>query len=256
MGILDRFRLSGRVAMVTGGNRGLGRAIAGALAEAGARVAIASRKAEEAQAAAGELESLTGQVCHGYECDVGDSSQVKTLVSQVLIEFGQIDILVNNAGINIRGAIESLSVDEFRQVQETNVTGVWLMCREVAPFMKARRYGRVINMGSVLSVVAMPDRTPYAASKGAVLQLTRVLALEWAPYGITVNAILPGHILTEMDRPLLSDRRTYQSFVAQIPLGRLGEPEEIQGLALFLASDASSFVTGSGIAIDGGMTAR
>lgn len=256
MGILDRFRLDGRVAIVTGGNRGLGSAIAGALAEAGARIAIASRKAEQAQAAACRLESVTGQMCHGYECDVRDPGQVKTLVSQVLIEFGQIDILVNNAGINIRGPIETLSVDEFRQVQETNVTGMWLMCREVAPFMKAHRYGRVINMGSVLSVVAMPDRTPYAASKGAVLQLTRVLALEWAPYGITVNAMLPGHIVTEMDRPLLNDPQTYESFVAQVPLGRLGDPEDIKGLALFLASDASSFVTGSGIAIDGGMTAR
>jgi NAD(P)-dependent dehydrogenase (short-subunit alcohol dehydrogenase family) len=130
------------------------------------------------------------------------------------------------------------------------------MCRAVAPGMKARRYGRVINIGSMMSVVSLPERTPYAASKGAVLQITRTLALEWAPYGITVNAMLPGPFATEINRALLDDPEKYQAFVAQIPLGRWGELEEIGGLTLFLASDASSFVTGAGIAIDGGWTAH
>jgi len=165
-------------------------------------------------------------------------------------------VLINNAGINIRGPIEALSLEEYREVQDTNVTGVWLLCREVAPHMKARRYGRVINVGSMLSVIAMPDRTLYATSKGAVLQLTRALALEWAPWNITVNAMLPGPFGTDINRPLLEDPEQYQAFVSQIPLGRWGELEEIGGLALFLASDASSFVTGAGIAIDGGWTAR
>jgi NAD(P)-dependent dehydrogenase (short-subunit alcohol dehydrogenase family) len=128
------------------------------------------------------------------------------------------------------------------------------MCRAVAAHLKSQRYGRVINMGSTLSVIAIAERTPYASSKGAVLQMTRALALEWAPFGITVNAMLPGPFVTEMNQSLVEDEEAYRSFIARVPLGRWGEIEEIGGLAVFLASDASSFVTGAGIAIDGGWT--
>lgn len=256
MSILEKFKLNNRVALISGGNRGLGQAMALALAEAGGRVALTSRNLGRAKTAAAEIEAATGQNCRGYRCDVTDPGQVEDTVTQVVSDFGQVDILVNNAGINIRGAIDELSLDEFEKVQATNVTGVWLMCRAVAPYLKARRYGRVINMGSILSVISIPDRTPYATSKGAVLQMTRTLALEWASYGITVNAVLPGPFGTEMNQSLLSDPEKYQSFVAQIPLGRWGELDEIGGLAVFLASEASSFVTGAGILIDGGWSAQ
>ncbi len=256
MNILDRFRLDGKVAVVTGGTKGLGKAMAEGLAAAGAQIAVISRHGDEAAAVAAELGAANGQACRGYACDVTQPDQVDALIPHILKDFGQIDILINNAGINLRGAIDKLSVDEFLQVQALNVTGPWLMCRAVAPHMKERRSGRVINMGSTLSVIALADRTPYATSKGAILQMTRALALEWAPYNITVNAMLPGPFATEMNIPLKQDPDTYAAFVAKIPLGRWGELEEIQGLAVFLASDASSFVTGAGIAIDGGWTAH
>jgi NAD(P)-dependent dehydrogenase (short-subunit alcohol dehydrogenase family) len=256
MPILDAFKLEGRVALVTGGNRGLGKQMALALAEAGAEVALTSRSSQRAWEAAQEIASVTGRKCLGYGCDVANPTEVEATVAQVMNDFGGLHILINNAGINIRGPIDSLTLEEFRQVQETNVTGPWLMCRAVAGHFKSQRYGRVINIGSTLSIIAIAERTPYASSKGAVLQMTRALALEWAPYGITVNAMLPGPFATEMNQSLVEDEAAYRSFMARIPLGRWGELEEIGGLAVFLASDASSFVTGAGITIDGGWTVQ
>jgi len=254
MSILDRFRLDGRVALVTGGTKGLGRSMATGFVEAGAQVVVVSRHAEEAAAVAQALAAHGGTRCAGCAADVTDPAQVEVLVNRVLADFGQVDVLVNNAGVNIRGPIEELSVESFETVQAINVRGPWLMCRALAAHFKARRYGRVINIGSMLSVVGMAERTPYATSKGALLQLTRVLALEWAPYGVTVNAMLPGPFATEMNLPILANPEVYQAFVARIPLGRWGELAEIQGLALFLASDAASFVTGAAVAVDGGYT--
>ena len=256
MTIWDRYRMDGKVALITGGSRGLGKEMGKALAEAGASVVLCSRGREEVESAARELSETTGRSCRGYPCDVAAPDQVEAMVAWILEEYGQIDVLINNAGINIRGPIEDLSLEQFLQVQATNVTGVWLTCRAVAKHMKARRYGRVINLGSTLSIVSIPERTPYAASKGAVLQLTRTLALEWAPYNITVNAIMPGPFATEMNQALLNDPERYKWFTSRVPLGRWGELEEIGGLALFLASDASSFVTGAAISIDGGWTAQ
>lgn len=254
MKVLDSFRLDGRVALVTGGNRGLGYAIAQALAEAGASVAIVCRTAAAAETAAAALSQLTGRECRGFACDVTQPEEVQALVDLVIADFGQVDILVNNAGLNVRGAIEDLTLDQFRSVQETNVTGPWLMCRALATHFKQRQQGRVINLGSAFSIITMPDRSAYSTSKGAVLQLTRTLALEWAPFNITVNCIMPGPFHTEMNRTLSENPEVYKLFLAKIPLGRWGNPEELGGLVVFLASDAASFITGAGIAIDGGWT--
>lgn len=254
MAVLDRFRLQGLVALVTGGTKGLGRAMAEGLAEAGAQVAIVSRHADQAAAEAQAISVATGSTCRGYGCDVTRPDQVEALVAQVLADFGQVDILVNNAGINTRGAIDELTLEQFAEVQAINVVGPWLMCRALAGHFKQRRYGRVINMGSTLSLIALANRTPYATSKGAILQMTRALALEWAPYGITVNCMIPGPFATEMNLPLKNDPEVYAQFIAKIPLGRWAELDEIQGMAVFLASDASSFVTGAALAIDGGWT--
>ncbi|MBI1294564.1 glucose 1-dehydrogenase [bacterium] len=254
MPILDSFKLDGKVALVTGGNRGLGRQMALALAEAGANVAITSRSIHRAEEVAQSISEATGRKCVGYACDVANPSDVESMMAQLIDEFGGIHIVVNNAGINIRGPIDQLTLAEFQEVLDTNVTGMWLVCRAAAPYLKEQRYGRVINIGSTLSIIAIAERTPYASSKGAVLQMTRALALEWAPYGITVNAMLPGPFATEMNTSLVEDPVAYQSFIQKVPLGRWGELHEIGGLAVFLASDASSFVTGAGISIDGGWT--
>ena len=158
----------------------------------------------------------------GYACEVTEAAQVQALVDDVVRDFGGLDILINNAGINIRGAIDELSPDEFLQVQATNVTGPWLLTRAAAPHLKRSQAGRVIMLGSILSVIAMPARTPYATSKGAILQMTRALALEWASLGITVNAILPGPFGTEMNRSLLDDPEKYEAFCVEYSNGALG----------------------------------
>jgi NAD(P)-dependent dehydrogenase (short-subunit alcohol dehydrogenase family) len=254
--ILDLFRLNGQTALVMGGNRGLGLVMAKGLAEAGANIVIAARDEVTNRQSEETLRSRYGIECLSTVCDVTSEESVKTAVDRTVDQFGKVDILINSAGINIRGAIENLSLDEFTSVQQVNVTGSWLACRAVVPVMKQHGYGRIINMGSMLALTALPDRTPYATSKGAILQLTRALALEVAKQGITVNAILPGPFATDINLPLLNDPVKYQAFVAKIPLGRWGELHEIGGIALYLASRASSYVTGACFSVDGGWVAQ
>ncbi|HJQ82123.1 MAG TPA: SDR family oxidoreductase [Lacipirellulaceae bacterium] len=254
--ILNQFRLDGRTALVVGGNRGLGFEMAKALAEAGASIFIAARDEARNTDAQSRIAELFDRPCAARTCDITNANDVAATVAAVMEKFGRVDILINSAGINIRGPIDGVSPKDFDEVQRVNITGTWLMCRDVAPLMKRQRYGRIINIASMLSVVGMAERTPYAASKGAVLQMTRALAIELARENITVNAILPGPFATEMNLPLTQDPQKYAAFVSRIPMGRWGELHEIGGLALYLASPASSYVTGAAFSIDGGWTAQ
>jgi NAD(P)-dependent dehydrogenase (short-subunit alcohol dehydrogenase family) len=254
--VLDRFRLDGRRALVTGGARGLGRVMAEALAEAGAEVSVASRTREACQTAADEIAKATGRRTAAFAVDLSRSEEITRLAGEVERDFGPVDILINNAGVNVRGASEELAEDDWHAVIATNLTAPFLLARALGPRMCARGWGRVINLGSILSVVALPGRAPYASSKAGLLNLTRVLALEWAGRGVTVNAICPGPFATDMNRQLLADPVKYKAFIEKIPMGRWGELHDIAGATVFLASDASSFVTGSALFVDGGWTAQ
>ncbi len=253
---LDLFRLDGRTALVTGGARGLGRVIAEALAEAGASVCITSRVPEAARRAAAELAADTGRRVVGVDAEVTTADAIDRLGKAVADAFGHVDILVNNAGVNVRGSVQDLSEADWDTVMDTNLKGAFLATRAFVPAMCQRGWGRVINMASMLGTIALPGRSPYASSKAGLLGLTRVIALECAASGVTVNAICPGPFATDMNRQLLADPEKYAAFVARLPVGRWGELHEIKGIALFLASDASSFVTGAAIPVDGGWTAQ
>ena len=254
--VLEKFRIHGKVALVTGGGRGLGRVMATALAEAGADVALVGRTPEICERAATDIGTATGRRCRAYQADVTVAADVDRLAAAANDDFGQIDILVNNAGTNIRGPIEQLSEADWDTVIDTNLKGPFLCARAIGPAMVKRGWGRVINLASVLGVIALAGRAPYASSKAGIINLTRVLALEWAGTGVTANAICPGAFGTEMNRQLLDDPIKYQEFVTRIPMGRWGEPDELAGVVVFLASDASTYVTGSAVFVDGGWTAR
>jgi len=253
---IDLFRLDGRVALITGGSKGLGMAMASGLASAGADVLLTSRNETEVQQAALEITDASSSTVIGLQADVTKPEDAQRTVDHAIKKFGKIDILINNAGINIRGPIEDLTPEQFEQVMATNTTGPWLMCRAVAPHMKRAGYGRVINLSSTLGVVGLVERSPYATSKGALIMMTKVLALEWAEQGITVNAICPGPFLTPMNEPIADTEWSNHVIGSCVAMRRWGQLHEIQGAAIYLASDASSFVTGTTLLVDGGWTAH
>jgi NAD(P)-dependent dehydrogenase (short-subunit alcohol dehydrogenase family) len=254
--VRELFSLDGRVAVVTGGSKGLGKSMALALAESGARTVLVSRHLAEGTAAAAEIAAATGRESVALSADVTREEDVTRLFANVSARFGRIDVLINNAGVNIRHPIEEYPTEEFRQVIDVNLTGAWLCCRAVAPILKAAKSGSVINLGSALSAISLPDRSAYAAAKAGILGLTRTLALEWAPFRARCNALCPGPFLTEMNRPLLKTPEKAQAILSQTAFNRWAELHEIRGAAVFLASDASSYVTGSALYVDGGWTAR
>lgn len=253
---LESFSLAGRCALVTGGGRGLGYAMSLALAEAGANVAVSGRDQTAIDTAAKQLAETTGRRVVPIAADVTRGADVKAMVSTAIDQLGHIDILVNNAGINIRQPVVEQSEEDFRKIIDTNLTGTFLVSQQVGRHMLARRSGSVINMASMLAFVGLAERPGYTASKGAVMQLTRTMALEWASAGVRVNALCPGPIVTEINTPVLSNPAANEYFVSRIPLGRWGQPHEVGPAVVFLAGDASSFMTGAALVMDGGWTAQ
>jgi NAD(P)-dependent dehydrogenase (short-subunit alcohol dehydrogenase family) len=244
------FDLTGKCAVVTGGSKGIGYAIAGALARAGADVAIVSRTASELDAAAVRLRAL-GRRIVPVSADVTDEPSIERMVQAVLQAFGRIDVLVNNAGIGETAAVVEMDAAFWDRVMQVNLRGPMLCCKHVGAHMIARGSGKVINVGSVMAARVARYMSPYCASKAALVQFTRTLALEWMRHNIQVNALCPGYFLTDMNAEFFASERGKQ-FIAALPIGRLGDVRELEGAAVFLASDAASYVTGTALYVDGG----
>jgi 2-deoxy-D-gluconate 3-dehydrogenase len=248
------FDLSGRVAVVTGGNGGIGLGMARGMAEAGAAVVVAGRNRDKSQAAVAEL-TRAGAKAMAIEVDVADEGSVSALIRSTVDRWGRLDVLVNNAGINIRKPPQLLELGEWRQVLDTNLASVFLACRGAYPAMKAQGGGKIINIGSMMSIFGADFAPAYAASKGGVVQLTRAMAAAWARDNIQVNAVLPGWIDTDLTRAARQQvDGLHDRVLARTPARRWGVPEDMAGIAVFLASPASDFVTGTAIPVDGGFS--
>ncbi len=252
---LAEFSLEGKIAFVTGAGRGLGRAGALALAEAGAHVTLVSRTRSQLEETAAAIERL-GRKSLVAVADTRKAAEVEAAVRATVEAFGRIDILFNNAGTNVRRPVVEMTDEEWHTIMDTNVKGVFVVARAVARQMIAQKGGRIVNMSSMSALSAERDKVVYASSKGAVSQFTKGLALELAPHGITVNAIAPGYMMTPLVKGYLeADAERSRRILQRIALGRVGQPEEIGGALVFLASEAARYITGATIAIDGGWTA-
>ncbi len=254
--VLDELSLSGLHALVTGGSRGLGRAIARALAAAGATVLIGGRDRQRLEDAARQISQETGTRILALAADLSVDEQRDRFLSEALRQLGRVDILVNNAGIGLRRPAVHTSLDDWERVLKINLTVPFALATALAPAMVSRGFGRIINVSSALGLIAFPGRSAYCAAKGGLIQLTKALALEFAEHGVTVNALCPGPFETETNRPIQEDPVAYQHYLSLIPQRRWAKPEELGPLAVYLASRASAFVTGAVFLIDGGWTAH
>jgi NAD(P)-dependent dehydrogenase (short-subunit alcohol dehydrogenase family) len=252
--VLEKFRLDGKTCVVTGASRGLGRMMAIALGEAGANVVTVARTQEALDETTSVIRSL-GRRAISVRCNLRDSGSIAAMVDQVLAEFGQIDVLVNNAGGGDFKPLVEMSDDQWYRIVDLNLSATFRVCRAVGPHMIKRRRGKVINMSSMYGLIGDKNVTAYCASKGAVIQLTRALALEWAEHNITVNVLAPGYIYTERTSSIFDNPVTGAPLISRIPIGRVGQTGDLGPLIVYLASDASDFMTGSVIVIDGGQTA-
>lgn len=250
----NKLELNGRAAVVIGGTSGIGRAIAHGLAEAGADVVCTSRRAEQVEAAAVEIEQR-GRRTIRCTSDVSDKSSLEALLEQCRSEFGKVDILVNSAGRTKRTPTIDLDEDEWAEILETNLTGTLRACQVFGRHMLANNYGRIVNIASLSTFVSLYEVAAYSASKAAVASLTKSLAIEWAKHGVNVNAIAPGVFRTALNQKLLDESERGREFLTRTPMGRFGQVEELAGAAVFLASEAASFVTGEVLVVDGGFLA-
>ena len=254
---MNLFSLKGKTAIVIGGGRGIGKAVATGFSEAGADVVLASRTQEQLDASAKEVSALTGGKVVGIAADVSSKEGIDALIEKVAAKFGHIDILLNAAGVNVRGPVLEFTEEGWDAVQDVQLKGVFLMSQAVAKHMKENGIkGRIINVASLTSVLGLPNMVSYACAKGAIVQLTKVLANELAQYGINVNAFGPGYVKTEMTKAIFDDPERVKTLLSRIPANRFGSPEDMVGAALFLASSASDYVTGQVIYVDGGFLAN
>lgn len=248
------YDIKGKIAIVTGGNSGIGYEIAKTLAQSGAKIVIANRRREEGEKAAKAISELGGEAI-AIPTDVSQKASVEEMVQNVVGRFGRIDVVVNSAGINVRKYALDFEESDWDQVININLKGTFLVCQAVGRIMVGQKEGKIINISSAVEKIGMEMRAAYCASKGGVSQLTKVLAIEWAPYGVNVNAVGPGFMKTALLANLIEKDPTFVPMVqSRVPLGRLGLPEDVAGVVLLLASDAGNYITGQTFFIDGGWT--